>query len=187
MDDVAAWRKEKRRELIERRVGILSEQREIWNAQITNNLRSVLAHLMPGILGSYWPIRGEFDPRPMTGELMKQGWQMALPVVVAKDEPLEYRRWTPDAALQHGTLNIMEPKSGEPVMPDAVLVPLVGYDDGLFRLGNGGGYFDRTLPKLLSMPLVIGVGFSLTRLDTIHPQPHDRPMDVIVTETGILR
>ncbi len=187
MEEVHKWRKEKRRELIERRVAILSEQREIWSAQITNKLRGVLGHLVPGILGIYWPIRGEFDPRPMIGEFTKQGWQMALPVVVAKGEPLVYRAWMPDAALERGTLNIMEPKSGEPVMPDAVLVPLVGYDDGLFRLGNGGGYFDRTLPRLLSMPLVIGVGFSLAHLDTIHPQPHDRPMDVIVTETGVLR
>jgi 5-formyltetrahydrofolate cyclo-ligase len=81
----------------------------------------------------------------------------------------------------------MVPRDGRPTVPDALLAPLVGYDDGLYRLGNGGGYFDRTLPRMLSMPLVIGVGFSQAHLDTIHPQPHDRPMDVIVTETGVLR
>lgn len=187
MDDVDRWRKEKRRELIERRIAILSEQREIWSTQVAIHLRAVLGHLVPGTLGLYWPIRGEFDPRPMVGELTKQGWRMALPVVVAKDEPLDYHSWTPDAAMDRGVLNIMVPRNGEPALPDAILAPLVGYDDGLFRLGNGGGYFDRTLPRLVSMPLAIGVGFSIGHLETIHPQPHDRPMDVIVTETGVLR
>jgi 5-formyltetrahydrofolate cyclo-ligase len=187
MLDVETWRKEKRRELIDIRIAIPSNQRDAWSTQITSNLLSVLGHLVPGVLGLYWPIRGEFDPRPMAPELSKIGWQMALPVVVAKNEPLEYHRWTPDAPLERGMLNIMVPKNAERVLPDALLVPLVGYDDGLFRLGNGGGYFDRTLPRLPSMPLVIGVGFSLSHLETIHPQPHDRPMDVIVTETNVLR
>jgi 5-formyltetrahydrofolate cyclo-ligase len=187
MQEIDRWRTDKRRDLIARRVAIEPAQREAWSAQIASNLRTVLAHLVPSVLGLYWPIRGEFDPRPMVGELLDQGWQLALPVVVRKGEPLEYHAWSPDAALDRGVFNIMVPRDGVPVLPGAVLAPLVGYDDALFRLGNGGGYFDRTLHRLAPMPLAIGVGFSLGHLETIHPQTYDRPMDVIVTEAGILR
>ncbi|HEY1719845.1 MAG TPA: 5-formyltetrahydrofolate cyclo-ligase [Magnetospirillaceae bacterium] len=187
MDDVARWRKEKRRELIALRVGTASQQRAIWSAQLTTRLHAVLDHLVPGILGAYWPIQSEFDPRPLIDDFRLHGWQMALPVVVAKNEPLEYRTWSPGDVLERGPFGIMEPRNGTLVLPDALLVPCVGYDDGLFRLGNGGGFFDRTLPQLASMPLAVGVAFTIGRLDTIYPQPHDRPMDVIVTETGVLR
>ena len=141
----------------------------------------------PCNLGFYWPFKGEFDPRPTVIELLAQEWRAALPVVVAKEHPLTYRAWTPDTRMERGVLGIMVPSYGAPVTPNVVLSPLVGFDAARYRLGNGGGYFDRTLAALEPKPFAIGVGFALGRLATIHPQPHDQPMDVIVTEEGIAR
>ncbi|MEZ5592020.1 MAG: 5-formyltetrahydrofolate cyclo-ligase [Gammaproteobacteria bacterium] len=79
------------------------------------------------------------------------------------------------------------PKKREVVEPDVLLVPLVGFDDKAYRLGYGGGYFDRTIAAMRQRPLAIGIGYELARLNTIYPQPHDIPMDAIVTEQGLFR
>ena len=73
---------------------------------------------------------------------------------------------------------------GETALPDTVIAPVVGYDEGCFRLGYGGGFFDRTLAAMQDMPLAIGVGYSLQSIATIHAQPHDIAMSMIVTETA---
>jgi 5-formyltetrahydrofolate cyclo-ligase len=76
---------------------------------------------------------------------------------------------------------------GDAVLPDVLLAPLVGFDAGGYRLGYGGGYYDRTLAALPERPLVVGVGFETSGMETIHPQPHDIPMDLIVTERRTIR
>jgi 5,10-methenyltetrahydrofolate synthetase len=76
------------------------------------------------------------------------------------------------------------PAEGQEAVPDIVIAPLVGFDPRCFRLGYGGGFFDRTLATLEHKPLVIGIGFESQRIDTIHPLAHDIPMDVIITQTG---
>ncbi len=116
---------------------------------------------------------------------MAQGATVALPVVVAKNEPLEFRRWEPHTKMALGPLEIPYPAEGEVVQPQAFLISLLGFDDAGYRLGYGAGYYDRTLARYDPKPLTIGVGFELGRLPTIHPQPHDIPMDFIVTETGV--
>ncbi len=83
------------------------------------------------MLGFYWPIRGEFDPRRAIMTLLEREWRAALPVVVGKDVPLEYRAWTPDTVMERGALGIMAPREGAPVLPDAVLAPVVGFDDSI--------------------------------------------------------
>jgi 5-formyltetrahydrofolate cyclo-ligase len=186
-DDTAAWRQATRVELVARRMAIEPAQRQSWNNAIGQHLRTVLRPIVPGLLGIYWPFKGEFDPRPLAKELLTEGWSLALPVVVAKDGPLAFRAWTPDARIERGVLGIMIPSDGAWVAPGVVLAPLVGFDPARYRLGNGGGYFDRTLAALDPKPFAIGVGYALSRLATIHPQPHDRKMDIIVTEEGLLR
>ncbi len=71
--------------------------------------------------------------------------------------------------------------------PDVLIVPLLGFDSMCYRLGYGGGFYDRTLRTALRRPVTIGVGFELARLDTIQPQPYDVPMDLILTEVAMLR
>lgn len=107
---------------------------------------------------------------------------MALPVVVEKNWPLVFREWAPDAKLAPGIWDIPVPVDTPAVEPDVLLVPLVGFDPERGRLGYCGGHYDRTLASMCRKPLTIGIGFELAALPTIYPQPHDIPMDVIVTE-----
>ena len=137
------------------------------------------------ILAGYWPIQGEFDPLPYLRRVIAAGGQVALPVARRPVGPLEFRRWTPDAPMTAGLWDIPHPAEGAVVVPSALLIPLVGFDGAGHRLGNGGGYYDRTLAAMTPRPLAIGVGFALGRLPSIAPQPHDQPMDLIVTEVGV--
>ena len=141
----------------------------------------ILADLTPGVIGFYWPIKGEFDLRGLVAELIAQGWQAALPVVVKKDSPLIFCHWTPDMKLVPGVWNIPVPQEPVIVTPSVLLVPLVGFDKGNYRLGHGGGYYDRTLAGFNNRPLTIGIGLESCRLDTIYPQWHDIALDRIVT------
>jgi 5-formyltetrahydrofolate cyclo-ligase len=187
MDDVAAWRKERRTDLLARRQALDPVQRRDWSAGIDRNLRAVLAAPAPAVISFYWPFRGEFDARPLMRDLIGQGWQAALPVVVRKKEPLEFRLWTPGAPMVDGIWNIPVPRDGAVVTPQIVLAPVVGFDDQCYRLGYGGGYFDRTLVTLSPPPLAIAIGYEFQHLPTIYPQPHDRPFDTVVTETAVRR
>jgi hypothetical protein len=107
--------------------------------------------------------------------------------VVAKGQPLEFWAWHPSAPLRRGVWDIPIPVERLVVRPTALLVPLVGFDDAGYRLGYGGGYYDRTLAVMRPRPLTIGIGYELGRLATIHPQPHDIQLDAIVTEAGLAR
>jgi len=116
--------------------------------------------------------------------LIAQGARIALPVVVIRAAPLVFRPWTPDCRMVQGFWKIPVPAEGPDVVPDILLAPLLGWDDAGYRLGYGGGYFDRTLAAFSLRPLVIGVGLAAARLPTIFPAPHDIAMDAIVTEAG---
>ncbi|MDO5706472.1 MAG: 5-formyltetrahydrofolate cyclo-ligase [Paracoccus sp. (in: a-proteobacteria)] len=117
--------------------------------------------------------------------MITRGAQVVLPVVQTPHAPLIFRRWTPDCRMVQGFWKIPVPADGPAMVPDVVLSPVVGWDDAGFRLGYGGGYYDRTLAALRPRPVVIGVGLQAARVATIFPQPHDIAMDVIVTETGV--
>jgi 5-formyltetrahydrofolate cyclo-ligase len=106
-------------------------------------------------------------------------------VVADRRKPLLFREWWPGSRMTPGVWGIPVPAEGEAVLPATLLVPLVGFDRQGYRLGYGGGYYDRTLAAMPGRPLAIGVGFEQALLDTIHPQPHDVPMDVIVTAQGV--
>ncbi len=135
------------------------------------------------VVSLYWPLRGEPDLRPWMSAAHAKGVRVALPVVVAKGQPLVFREWRSGARLERGVWNIPFPADGAEVVPTVVIAPLVGFDPGCFRLGYGGGFFDRTLASLPVKPLAIGVGHPGCRIATIYPQPHDLPMDWIVTGT----
>jgi 5-formyltetrahydrofolate cyclo-ligase len=179
---VKVWRRGERQRLLTLRTGVAPALRREWGTAIETRLRALLAE-QPGItLGIYWPIRAEFDPRPLVEWLIAAGSAAALPAVVDKKGPLEYRAWRPGEPLVDGVWNIPVPEQRNIVVPQAVLAPLVGFDRDCYRLGYGGGYFDRTLAALTPRPLAIGVGFELSSIETIEPQPFDIPMDLIVTE-----
>ena len=181
---VKVWRRGERERLIAWRTAVPAEQRRQWSAAIENSLRSFLAD-WPGALGVYWPFRAEFDPRLLIEWAVATGRVVALPVVVDKKGPLEYRAWRPGDPLVDGVWGIPVPARRDLVTPAAVLAPLVGFDASCYRLGYGGGYFDRTLAAMSPHAFAIGVGFEAQELDTIHPQPFDVPMNLIVTEAKV--
>ena len=182
--EVKAWRRAERERLLALRTAMPPAVRRAAGERMTALLQPIIAE-QPGILGIYWPFRAEFDPRALVDALVAGGRRVALPVVVDKKGPLEYWAWAPGEKLAVGVWDIPIPEKRDVVIPSAVLAPLVGFDLGCYRLGYGGGYFDRTLGAANPRPLAIGVGFAFQEIATINPQPFDIPMDLIVTEDGL--
>jgi 5-formyltetrahydrofolate cyclo-ligase len=184
---VQAYRKSKRAELLDRRRTIDVDGRKRCATVLSENLLSAIDLHAFAVLGFYWPIRGELDLRGIARRHIEAGGAAALPAVVAKNEPVEFWLWELGAAMQRGFWNIPVPLERRCVTPDVLLIPLVGYDAAGYRLGYGGGFYDRTLAALKPRPLCIGVGYNDAELETIHPQPHDIPMSLIVTERRVLQ
>ena len=188
-EDIKRWRKAERARLLEQRRALPLAERERLGTAIAEKL-AALPELSgaPCRVGFYWPIRGEPDMRPFVRSLLEKGFEAALPVVVERNAPIEFYRWTAETKLTRQEVwGIPIPAVRDVVVPDVLLVPLVGFDDAAYRLGYGGGYYDRTLATFVRKPRAIGLGYELARLETIYPQPHDIPMDVIVTESRLMR
>jgi 5-formyltetrahydrofolate cyclo-ligase len=183
--ELKAWRRSERQRLLALRTAVPTGERRLWGTEVETKLRALLVERPATTLGVYWPFQAEFDPRALIEWVIAQGYAVALPVVVDKKGPLEYRAWRPGEPLVDGVWNIPIPKVRDVVVPQAVLAPLVGFDRQRYRLGYGGGYFDRTLAAFSTRPFAIGVGYEISRIETIFPQSFDIPMDVIVTEARI--
>lgn len=188
--DVARWRRAERVRLRAERQAIGVETRRAAGAALADHLRDLLAarfgSLRGRVFSAYWPIKGEPDLRPLMAELHAAGARVALPLVEVRHAPLTFRRWTPEMRLVRGDWDIpVPPRDAEAVVPDVALAPLVGWDRSGYRLGYGGGYFDRTLASLSPRPFVIGIGLQAAEVATIFPQPHDVCLDAIVTEEGV--
>lgn len=185
--DPLVFRAALRREKLAARMALDEQTRAALSTRIEAHLAAFLTPLPPQTLAFCAPVRGEFDVRPLASLLLERGWQTAMPVVEAADAPMDFRRWTPSTAMSVDRYGIPIPAAGPGIAPDIVLLPLLAFDTQGFRLGYGGGYFDRTLALLVPRPLAIGVGFELARVTDIRPQVHDLPLDAVITEAGILR
>ena len=183
--EVRAWRVKERARLKQERMRLSSVDRAFVTEAIARNLDVALDGRAYRTLGLYWPIQGEFDLRSWAQRFAHKRGDLSLPVVVKEHAPLEFWRWRPGDPMARGFWGIMVPEQREPVVPDVVVAPLVGFS-GLYRLGHGGGYFDRTLAALHPKPFAVGVGTEAGRVEGYTPQPHDIPMDVIVTENGVM-
>lgn len=187
--DVARWRKSERLRLREARASLDTARRRRIEAALCDGLEQVLKARPSGsrnILSFYWPIKNEPDLRGLMRRLHDSGTRIALPVVEVRAAPLVFREWTPETRMVRGHWNIpVPPETAPELAPDVVLAPLMGWDGACYRLGYGGGYFDRTLAALTPRPFAVGIGLASARLTTIYPQPHDIPLDVILTEDGI--
>ncbi|RWM95617.1 MAG: 5-formyltetrahydrofolate cyclo-ligase [Mesorhizobium sp.] len=181
-NDVKRWRKAERERLIAARLAVPADVRTAMSQRIGETLEAVIGDIAGRTVSLYWPFRGEPDLRAWMASVNERGGRTALPVVVEKARPLIFRAYAPGDRLEKGVWNIPIPAGGDPVLPDVVISPVVGIDSRQYRLGYGGGFFDRTLAAMPFKPLVIGVGYELQRIATIYPQPHDIPMDRVVTE-----
>jgi 5-formyltetrahydrofolate cyclo-ligase len=180
--DVRRWRKAERERLIGARLAVSADARAAMSTRIAEGLDARIGDIAGRMVSLYWPFRGEPDLRGWMAAINDRGGRTALPVVIEKGQPLVFRAYKPGDRLDKGVWNIPIPAEGEPVLPDIVISPIVGIDPGNYRLGYGGGFFDRTLAAMPFRPLVIGVGYELQRIATIYPQPHDISMSEVVTE-----
>ena len=184
-EEVRAWRKAKRAELVALREGAAADTRKSWNERITEHLVSAFELPEEAVVGFCWPYRAEFDARFAVRRWREHGAIAALPEVVQSKAPLVFRKWWPGAPVRPGVYDIPVPDGTDVVMPDVAIVPMNGFDARGYRLGYGGGYFDRTLDACGRRMVAIGVSYEVLRLASIHPQPHDVPMDFVVTEAAI--
>lgn len=181
--DVARFRRSERARLVAERA-LSSEDRERATANLIEGLDRIVALKAGATIAVYWPIRGEPDLRSWMERTHAAGARILLPVVVEEHEPLEFHTWSPESRMTRGFWNILVPANGEARAPDIVIAPLVGVDEELYRLGNGGGYYDRTLARFERKPRVIGVGFAGCCLPTIYPMPWDVPMTEVLLSDG---
>ncbi|MDP2260761.1 MAG: 5-formyltetrahydrofolate cyclo-ligase [Caulobacter sp.] len=144
----------------------------------------------PGVVALYKALGAELDPRPLGETLRKAGWSLALPAVVAEDAPLVFRAWTPGEPLAHDLSGLPAPlATAEEVRPALVIVPLLAFDRQGNRLGQGGGHYDRTLATLRGEPApppFVGLAYSGQERDDLPREPHDQPLDGILTEAGYI-
>jgi len=184
-EDNTAWRRGLRQEMVTRRAALSVAEHDALSARIVAHALAALP--APVVAAFCWPIKHEPDVRALLADWAKTGVRTALPVVVAEGQPLAFREWTPETPLAPDRYGIPTPTAGEWLTPDLILLPLNGFDAAGFRLGYGGGYFDRTLAALAPRPLAVGVGFEINRVDSIRPEAHDQRLDWIVTENGAFR
>ena len=146
------------------------------------------------VIGAYWPIKGEFDQLPALhrwkedGELMDepQRRRIGLPVVDKLHKTLSFHAWYPGCEMEEDAYGIPKPKNTELIVPTLLVVPCVGYGPGGYRLGYGGGFYDRTLAALQPRPFTVGLGFTNGFIDDFEPEPHDEPLDAILNDNGVV-
>lgn len=137
------------------------------------------------IVAGYWRIKDEMDCQPILVRLMDTLQPVCLPVVLGDGEPLSLRLWEPHAPLYEAGFGTLAPSEFAPaVEPDVIIMPLLGFDARGTRLGYGGGYYDRTLERLSKRPRLIGLAFASQEIESIPREPHDVPLDAVVTEQG---
>lgn len=184
--ELVAFRREQRERCRVLRRAADQDVRDAVVANVDRVVDAMLRERPDACIAFYWPVQGEIALFASMQRALERRATVALPVVVAKDAPLLFREWTSVSRMEAGMWNIPVPSTNaREVDPHALLVPLVGYDDAGYRLGNGGGFYDRTLAARMPRPLAIGAGFTSLRMPTIHPHEHDMPMDFLVTEAPL--
>ncbi len=152
---------------------------------ITDIFRAITMPSGAAIVSGYHPIGSELDPRPLLATLHSQGHEIALPVVVERGAPLVFRIWREGDPMSEGAFGVREPlPEASEVRPDVLLVPTLAFDRQGFRLGYGGGFYDRTLALLRQdgSPLAIGIAFAAQEVDRVPVAEYDQPLNWIVTE-----
>jgi 5-formyltetrahydrofolate cyclo-ligase len=162
--------------------------------QLQRVMRIWLVHRPETVIGAYWPIKGEFDPLPALhrwkedGELLDEPAlrRIGLPVVDKVHQTLTFHAWYPGCPMEEDAYGIPKPKDTEIIVPTLLFVPCVGYAPGGYRLGYGGGFYDRTLAELQPRPFTVGLGFTNGFLEDLQPEPHDVPLDAILNDNGVV-
>ncbi|MEO1491869.1 MAG: 5-formyltetrahydrofolate cyclo-ligase [Pseudomonadota bacterium] len=146
-------------------------------------------HVGAAVISGYCPIRTEIDPLPLMTALADAGHRLCVPVIEENGLPLKFRAWTPEAEMIDGPFGARVPATGDWLEPELLIAPLVAFDPGCWRLGYGGGFYDRTLEGLRATwrTLAIGLAYRAQQIDRVPREPTDQPLDAIVTEHGMIR
>jgi 5-formyltetrahydrofolate cyclo-ligase len=186
--DSSAMKAGLRREALRRRRDVHARS----GATAGNRIAALGMDLVAGLPGlcvsGYLPILDEIDPLPLMERLLASSYRLALPVVVAKDAALLFRRWVPGDTLADAPFGLREPLASSPaLLPDILLVPLAAFDSAGTRIGYGGGYYDRTLELYRASRAVvaIGIAFDEQEVPPFAPEPHDQRLDYLLTPTGV--
>ncbi|MGB3314889.1 MAG: 5-formyltetrahydrofolate cyclo-ligase [Albidovulum sp.] len=149
-----------------------------------DRLKAVLAEHAGKVLAGYMPMRTEIDCLPA---MEAHVGPVGVPVILAAATPLKFRAWNPEAKMVAGEFGALIPESGDWVVPDVLIVPLLAFDRRGFRLGYGGGFYDRTLEGLRARKPVTAIGFaySVQEVPEVPIEPTDQPLDLIVTEREV--
>jgi 5-formyltetrahydrofolate cyclo-ligase len=182
--DVDVAKRALRRAAAERRRAAAERAPEAGLGVRDNFLRAIA---VPGRIpvSAYWPLADEFDPRPLFLELHGRGHPIGLPVVVGRGVPLAFRRWEPGMELVRGSFRVLTPAADAPeIIPKLLLVPLLAFDRAGYRLGYGGGFYDRTIATLRAAgpAIAVGVAFAAQEVPAVPRDDTDQPLDWIVTE-----
>lgn len=191
-EDKALQRKALRAALVEQRLNLPDRLQRA--ALLQRVMRIWLVGRPDAVIGAYWPIKGEFDPLPALhrwkedGELQggPQLKRIGLPVMDKVHKTLTFHAWYPGCPMEEDAFGIPKPKGTEVIVPTLLFVPCVGYAAGGYRLGYGGGFYDRTLASLEPRPMTVGLGFTQGYLDDFEPEPHDMPLDAILNDNGVV-
>jgi 5-formyltetrahydrofolate cyclo-ligase len=157
---------------------------------VSRNLRAAVPLPANAVVSAYWPMGSELDPRPLMRELQGAGHQIALPVVLEANQPLVFRAWSPGDDLEPAAFNTQIPSADKPELtPGVVLAPLLAFDRRGYRLGYGGGFYDRTLDILRNCGevLAIGLAYAGQEVPAVPHDPNDKRLDWIVTEAAAIR
>ncbi|MCV2874500.1 5-formyltetrahydrofolate cyclo-ligase [Defluviimonas sp. WL0050] len=151
-----------------------------------DRLKTVLVDHAGKVLAGYMPMRTEIDCLPA---MAAHAGPVGVPVILAAATPLKFRRWSADATMVAGEFGALIPETGDWVEPDVLIVPLLAFDRRGYRLGYGGGFYDRTLEGLRSRKPVVAIGFAFSaqEVDEVPIEPTDEPLDLIVTEREIFK
>jgi 5-formyltetrahydrofolate cyclo-ligase len=183
-----ARKAELRRAALAARDALDPAERQAASATIASLILALPELARARTIGAFWPIRSEVDPRPAAEALRNRGQAVALPHVTP--EGLVFRAWRAGDALVAGRFGLSEPDPAlPPVEPDALIVPLAAFDRTGQRIGYGRGYYDGAIARLShARPvLTVGVGFAAQEVARVPAEPHDRPLQFVITEAGVIR
>ena len=188
--DIAEVKRKARTAASKRRAEAHEQLKEMAGAALAERGLPAALPIKSGAVSGFIPYKSEITTVPLMSRLRREGWQTALPIVIAPEQPLVFRAWAQGEPLVPGVWDIPIPTDAAPeVFPDILLVPMLAFDRRGYRLGYGGGFYDRTLEKLrmLKKVVAIGVAYHAQMVDEVPTGSYDAPLDYVMTEQETFR